>query len=98
MLVRAAMLILIGYSTLPLRFASWVGFVMTLFGLGVFVYVLIIYFTVGSLPGFPFLASIIALFSGAQLFGLGIFGEYLARMFDRSMDKPSYVIYETVGQ
>ena len=98
MLARAAMLILIGYSTLPLRFASWVGFGMTLFGLGVFVYVLIIYFTVGSLPGFPFLASIIALFSGAQLFGLGIFGEYLARMFDRSMDKPSYVILETVGK
>jgi undecaprenyl-phosphate 4-deoxy-4-formamido-L-arabinose transferase len=98
MLMRAATLILIGYSTLPLRFASWVGFGMTLFGLGVFVYVLIIYFTVGSLPGFPFLASIIALFSGAQLFGLGIFGEYLARMFDRSMDKPSYVILETAGK
>ena len=98
MLARAATLILIGYSTLPLRFASWVGFVMTLFGLGVFVYVLLIYFTVGSLPGFPFLASIIALFSGAQLFGLGIFGEYLARMFDRSMDKPSYVILETAGK
>jgi undecaprenyl-phosphate 4-deoxy-4-formamido-L-arabinose transferase len=98
MLVRAAMLILIGYSTLPLRFASWVGFVMTLFGLGVFIYVVAIYFTAGSLPGFPFLASIIALFSGAQLFGLGIFGEYLARMFDRSMDKPSYVVHETVGQ
>lgn len=98
MLVRAAMLILIGYSTLPLRFASWVGFIMTLFGVGVFLYVLFIYFTVGSLPGFPFLASIIALFSGAQLFGLGIFGEYLARMFDRSMDKPSYVIHEVVEQ
>ena len=98
MLVRAAMLILIGYSTVPLRFASWVGFVMTLFGLGVFIYVLVIYFTAGSLPGFPFLASIIALFSGAQLFGLGIFGEYLARMFDRSMDKPSYVVHETVEQ
>jgi glycosyltransferase involved in cell wall biosynthesis len=97
MLVRAAMLILIGYSTLPLRFASWIGFGMTVFGLGVFIYVLVIYFTAGSLPGFPFLASIIALFSGAQLFALGIFGEYLARMFDRSMDKPSYVIYETAG-
>lgn len=98
MLVRTAMLILIGYSTLPLRFASWVGFAMTLFGLGVFIYVLTVYFTAGSLPGFPFLASIIALFSGAQLFGLGIFGEYLARMFDRSMDRPPYVIHEMVGQ
>lgn len=98
MLIRTAMLILIGYSTLPLRFASWLGFAMTLFGLGVFVYVLIVYFTAGSLPGFPFLASIIALFSGAQLFALGIFGEYLARMFDRSMDRPTYVIQEIVGK
>lgn len=98
MLIRTAMLILIGYSTLPLRLASWIGFVMTLFGLSVFIYVLILYFTVGSLPGFPFLASIIALFSGAQLFALGIFGEYLARMFDRSMDRPPYVIQESVGK
>lgn len=98
MLVRTAMLILTGYSTLPLRFASWIGFAMTIFGLGVFVYVLFVYFSAGSIPGFPFLASIIALFSGAQLFALGIFGEYLARMFDRSMDRPTYVIDKIVGE
>ena len=97
-LVKAAMLILIGFSTKPLRLASWIGFVMTLFGVGVFIYVMVIYFTVGSLPGFPFLAAIIALFSGAQLFALGIFGEYLARMFDRSMDRPAYVVYQTAGK
>jgi len=97
-LVKAAMLILIGFSTKPLRLASWIGFIMTLFGLGVFIYVMVIYFTVGSLPGFPFLAAIIALFSGTQLFTLGIFGEYLARMFDRSMDRPPYVIHQTVGK
>jgi len=98
MLVRTAMLILIGYSTLPLRFASWIGFAMTIFGLGVFFYVLLVYFSAGSIPGFPFLASIIALFSGAQLFALGIFGEYLARMFDRSMDRPTYVVDERAGE
>lgn len=97
-LVKAAMLILIGFSTKPLRLASWIGFMMTLFGVGVFIYVMVIYFTVGSLPGFPFLAAIIALFSGAQLFALGIFGEYLARMFDRSMDRPAYVVYQTAGK
>ncbi len=93
-LVRVALLILIGYSTKPLRFASWIGFLMTLFGIGVFVYVVVTYFTAGSLPGFPFLASIIALFSGMQMFALGIFGEYLARMFERSMDRPVYVVSE----
>lgn len=97
-LVEMTLLILIGYSTKPLRLASWIGFIMTLFGIGIFVYVMVIYFAQGSLPGFPFLASIIALFSGAQLFALGIFGEYLARMFDRSMDRPTYVIHQLAGQ
>jgi len=96
-LVKMALLVLTSYSTRPLRLASWIGFVMTLFGLGVFVYVVVVYFSQGSLPGFPFLASIIALFSGAQLFTLGIFGEYLARIFDRSMDRPAYIIQQVVG-
>jgi undecaprenyl-phosphate 4-deoxy-4-formamido-L-arabinose transferase len=97
-LVKAALLILTGYSTAPLRLASWIGFMMTVFGIGVFIYVAIVSFMAGSIPGFPFLASIIALFSGAQLFALGIFGEYLARMFDRSMDRPTYIVHETVGK
>jgi len=95
-LAKTVLVILTGYSTRPLLLASWIGFVMTLFGLGVFFYVVFVYFTAGSLPGFPFLASIIALFSGAQLFTLGIFGEYLARIFDRSMDRPIYIIRETI--
>jgi undecaprenyl-phosphate 4-deoxy-4-formamido-L-arabinose transferase len=36
----------------------------------------------------------ISIFSGAQLFALGIFGEYLARMHFRSMDRPPYLIGE----
>lgn len=97
-LVKAALLILTGYSTAPLRLASWIGFLMTMFGLGVFIYVVILSFMEGGIPGFPFLASIIALFSGAQLFALGIFGEYLARMFDRSMDRPTYIVSELAGK
>ena len=94
-LAKSALLILTGYSTMPLRFARWVGFVMSFFGLMVFLYVVYVYFALGSLTGFPFLASIISLFSGAQLFALGIFGEYPAHIFDRSMDRPSYIVHET---
>jgi glycosyltransferase involved in cell wall biosynthesis len=93
-LFRIAMLILTGYSTAPLRFASLVGFLFTMFGIAVFLYVLGVYFFLGSIPGFPFLASLITLFSGTQLFALGLIGEYLARVFDRSMEQPPYVIGE----
>jgi undecaprenyl-phosphate 4-deoxy-4-formamido-L-arabinose transferase len=39
----------------------------------------------------------IAIFSGTQLFALGIFGEYLARIFDRSMERPTYAISNTIN-
>jgi undecaprenyl-phosphate 4-deoxy-4-formamido-L-arabinose transferase len=91
-LVKVTLVVLTGFSTLPLRLASMLGFGFTLFGVAVFLYVLIVTLLQGSLPGFPFLASIISLFSGMQLFALGIIGEYLARVFDRSMDRPAYVV------
>jgi undecaprenyl-phosphate 4-deoxy-4-formamido-L-arabinose transferase len=97
-LVKVAMIVLTGFSTVPLRFASIMGFILTLFGMGVLVYVLIRTMSEGSIPGFPFLASIISIFSGAQLFSLGVFGEYLARIFHRSMNQPAYVIGESTDQ
>ena len=82
-----------GFSTRPLRLASFVGFFFALFGLGVLIEVVVRRFVQGSpVPGFTFLASIVAIFAGAQLFALGIIGEYIARMHFRLMDKPPYVI------
>ena len=96
-LVKASLLILTGYSTAPLRFASMLGFLFMFFGLAVLIYVLGVFIFLGSTPGFPFIASIISIFAGVQLFTLGIIGEYLARVYDRSSDRPPYVIRETAG-
>ena len=95
-LVSYVPLMMTGFSTLPLRFASLAGFGFTIFGFFVLVYVLGRYFILGgSLPGFPFLASIISIFSGVQLFALGVIGEYLAQMHFRTMDRPIYTIRST---
>lgn len=92
-LVTHALNMLTGFSTFPLQLASLTGFAFTLFGVAVLLYVLIRYLVGGSpVQGFPFLASIIALFSGAQLFALGIMGEYLARMHFRMMERPAYAV------
>jgi glycosyltransferase involved in cell wall biosynthesis len=94
-LVRHTFNMMTGFSTLPLQLATGVGFGFTLFGMGVLAYVLGRYLLQGvAVPGFAFLASIIAIFSGAQLFALGIFGEYLARVFHRSTGQPSYTVRE----
>jgi len=91
--------VITAFSTLPLRLASFVGFGFTVLGLLIFLYVVGRYLVEGgSVPGFAFLASAIALFSGAQMFALGILGEYLARMHYRLMDRPAYTVREeTLG-
>ncbi len=82
-----------GFSVLPLQLASLVGFGFTVFGTCVLAYVLGRFMIQGtSVPGFPFLASVIAIFSGAQLFAIGIIGEYLARMHVRAMGRPAYSV------
>jgi len=91
-LMTHALNMMTGFSTIPLQLASWIGLGLTLFGLAVLVLVVGRYLLEGSVvPGFPFLASVIAIFSGAQLFALGIFGEYLARMYFHIIGKPPYV-------
>lgn len=85
-----------GFSTMPLQVASWIGFTFTLVGLLAFLFVLIRYLIEGSpVAGFPFLASLIAIFSGAQLFALGIMGEYIARIHYRTMERPPYLVRST---
>jgi undecaprenyl-phosphate 4-deoxy-4-formamido-L-arabinose transferase len=91
--------VLTGFSTRPLRAATLVGIATMIFGLVVLAYVLGYYFVMGEdVPGFPFLASIIAIFSGAQLLSLGMIGEYLARMHTKIMDRPTYTIRDETAE
>jgi len=95
MLISHAFNLVTGFSSLPLKLASVIGFVITLFGLVILTYVLGRYFIQGvSVPGFAFLASIITIFSGTQMFVMGIFGEYLARIHFRTLNRPPYVVRE----
>ena len=90
-----ALNMLTGFSTVPLRFASLMGFGFTVFGGLILLYVVGRYLMAGvAVAGFAFLASIIAIFAGVQLFSLGIMGEYLARMHFRTLDKPAYTVAE----
>jgi len=97
-LMLLAFNMLTGYSTLPLRIASIVGFTTSIFGLSMFLYVVIRRLLQTTyVPGFAFIASEIALFAGLQLFAIGVIGEYVARLHFRTMGKPPYVIRDEIG-
>jgi len=94
-LITHAINMITGFSALPLQVTSILGLTMAVFGAGVLAYVVGRYLIQGSpVQGFPFLASTIAIFSGAQLLSLGIIGEYLWRMYFRVMDRPAFVVRE----
>lgn len=98
-LVRHAMNMMTGFTVLPLQIASVLGFSFAVFGFFTLVYVVGRYLISGhNVPGFAFLASILSIFSGVQLFSLGIFGEYLARVHFRVMDRPTYAKRVTSAQ
>lgn len=98
-LLTHALNMVTGFSVLPLQIASVLGFVLTLFGVCVAAYVIynrLVHEVV--VEGWTSLAAMIAIFSGAQMFALGILGEYLARVHFRMMDRPSYAVRESVGR
>lgn len=97
-LIHHAANMMTGFSTLPLQIASVLGLFFGSMGFLILIYVVGRFLLQGTtVPGFPFLASIIAIFSGVQLFALGIFGEYLARMHFRSMERPPYALLSTTS-
>lgn len=95
-LVRFMIDMATGYSALPLRLASALGFLTIAFGAVLLAYVIGRPILTGErVQGFPMLASTVIIFSGVQIFLLGILGEYIGRMHFRVMNKPTYMVAET---
>lgn len=94
-LVIHALNMMTGFSTLPLQIATLNGFICVGLGAVLLVYVLGRYMISGGVvPGFAFLASVIIIFSGAQLLALGVIGEYISRIYSRTMSRPAYIVKE----
>ncbi|NLB71523.1 MAG: glycosyltransferase family 2 protein [Chloroflexi bacterium] len=92
-LMNYAFTLITGFSILPLQVSSFLGFLSIIFGFIVLVYVVVRYILSGGVvPGFTFLASTLAIFSGVTLFAIGMIGEYLGRLFTRSLDYPPFTI------
>ncbi len=88
---------IIGFSTRPLRFATYLG---SLTGAAALVYLLIVVLQkliVGiDVPGYATIIVLILLLGSMQLFCIGIIGEYVGRTFEQSKDRPIYLAKEVL--
>ena len=92
-LTRHALNMVLGYSVVPLRLVTYLGLAVGFTGLGLFGYVLWQYFSgATSVAGFTTVAAMLAVFSAAQLIGIGVLGEYVGRIHAGGIGRPTYVV------
>ncbi|UUZ94111.1 hypothetical protein LJK87_05665 [Paenibacillus sp. P25] len=89
---------LTSFSSMPLKLAGYAGGALTFAG---FLYLLVILFlklfTNTSIAGWNVLAVLQFIFTGLIFMVLGIFGEYIGRIYDESRDRPLYIVRECYG-
>ena len=87
---------IVAFSTVPLSFASILGIIFCIISL-IFVIVIIVKTLIFGDPtsGWPSLACIILFVSGIQLFCMGIIGQYLAKAYLETKNRPIYIVKET---
>lgn len=83
------------FTTAPLRFATVLGFAVSVFAFIYMCYVLVKTLVWGDpVAGYPTLIIVILFLGGVQLISLGIIGEYLGRIFNETKDRPVYIVRE----
>ena len=87
-----------GFSVVPLQLASLTGLAFSLLGFAMLVYVVVDYFVRGNpVPGFP-VPGVVGRAFPAQMFALGIIGEYLARIYLNSTGRHPYAVRTSIGE
>ena len=93
MLFRHMVNMVLGYSTTPLRMVTYLGFLIGFLGLALLGQMLWRYVAgETTVEGFTTIASMVALFSAAQMIAVGVLGEYLGRIHASGLGMPTYVI------
>lgn len=86
---------IIGYSTKPLRIATFMGG-LTAFASLVYLCVVILQKLIAGIdvPGYASIIVLILFLGGMQLFCIGVIGEYVGRTFEQSKNRPIYISKE----
>ena len=95
-LFRYALEGILAFSTMPLVISAVIGIIFCLIAFIAIITIIGKTILFGDpVGGWPSLACIIIFVSGIQLFFMGIFGEYLAKTYLETKNRPIYIVKET---
>lgn len=88
---------LIGFSTAPLNLIGVLGVLISLSALGFAIYTLILnVFMNEKVLNWDFGLTSIYFLSGIQLLSISILGQYIAKIFDETKNRPQYIVEEII--
>jgi dolichol-phosphate mannosyltransferase len=97
-LVKYAVDGMLSFSTKPLRAATYLGFLISIFAFGLGVFYIVSFFTMHKpVTGFTTTIVSVLFLGGVQLITIGILGEYVGRIYEEIKQRPLYVVAERVG-
>jgi glycosyltransferase involved in cell wall biosynthesis len=86
------------FSYLPLKLATYMGLLLSLFAFSLFIFMLVSKFIYGNtISEFIILTGLILFISGMQSLFTGILGEYVGRIYEESKHRPLYIVRGTYG-
>ena len=98
-LINLALNGITSYTTAPLRLATVMGIIVSIAAFAYLIYIVIMTNLYGDpVQGYPTIMVTMLFLGGVQLLGLGILGEYLARVFNEVKDRPNYFINSYNGK
>jgi glycosyltransferase involved in cell wall biosynthesis len=99
-LLRYALDGVFSFSYLPLRLLTYTGVFIALMG-----FAAAVFYTVRRLlnietapTGYTTLVTLVLFLGGVQLIGIGVLGEYLARVYDEVKQRPPYIVRRPRGE
>jgi glycosyltransferase involved in cell wall biosynthesis len=96
-LLRLALDGITSFSTAPIKLVTALGFALVLFCAGVLAWTVYVrFFTAHHPQGWTSVIAVVLLLGGVQLLSLGVIGQYVARIFDETKQRPLYLIDEVV--
>ena len=85
------------FSEIPLRFASYLGFTVSIVAFIVaIIEILVKLFTGYNLPGYTSTIFAILFLGGVQLIAIGTLGEYIGRIYEQVKGRPLYLIADVI--
>jgi undecaprenyl-phosphate 4-deoxy-4-formamido-L-arabinose transferase len=98
-LIRLNFDLVTGFSLVPLQFFSMLGIALSFASASLFVILLVRRFLLGSEVEGVFTLFAIAFFlMGVILFGIGLVGEYVGRIYQQVRGRPRYVVQAILEQ